>query len=485
MNESPKREFFHGVLWNLTERIGNQLIRFFLGVVLARLLMPEDYGVLALAAVVLVLSEILIDGGMMMTLIQRQNNSQAEYSTVFWSKVVASCFLYIVVYNLASGISSFYEVPALERVLQCMALILVISSLSAVHKIQLTNRLDFRGQAKIILISTLIGGGLGIALAIEGFGVWSLVVQSIVIQVIQTLLFWYYNRWSPSLIYSVGFIKSTFGTTFFFFMNNVLFVIYDNLYVFFLGKMHSPAVLGLYSRAKQFEQLPENTANSVIVKVLFPVLTRSKDKPDELRKSTGSILSWLVFIVTPTLLLVAINSEQIIRILLTEKWIGAKEYLVILSVAGILVPVNNALINVLNVLGKPSISTVVYILRIAFLLGVAVLAAGVPPVYLVSLLIPENMIVFLILCSICKRKIGLGLSDAVGAVGTGYLTNLLCLLLVITIPVKNIADSDVGHILITTCLYMALYFTMHLLIRSPQIVFMSSWIRKKKESRGD
>ena len=206
MNKNLGKQVRSGFGWDLIGTFFKQISVLTVSVVLARLLLPSDYGILALTTIVIAFSEILIDGGLMMVLIQRSSNSNKEYSTVFWSRLFSAIVLFVLIFFTSTYIAQFYETPILKQVLQVISFVLVLNSLSSVHKVKLTNNLDFKGQAKIVLVSTLLGGITGISLALLDYGVWALVFQTMTIHIIQAVLFWFYTKWIPSATYSVSFM---------------------------------------------------------------------------------------------------------------------------------------------------------------------------------------------------------------------------------------------------------------------------------------
>lgn len=400
-----------GVFWNLTERLGNQLIRFALGIYLARLLTPEDYGLIALTTIIISISEIITDGGFLMTLIQKGNIIDTEYSTIFWLKLLIAGFLYGFIILFSDNFAHYFSEPELATILNSISIVIILSSLSSLHRIILMVKLDFKGQTKVVLTSTILGGIVGIFLAYDGYGVWSLVYQTITIHVIQIVLFWSYTKWFPKFQFSISFIKTVSRLSTGFLLNNILTVFYTNIYTVFFGKNYSSTDLGLYNRAKQFEQLPENTTNSVIVKVFFPILSKSKDVPDQLKENTLFVLGWLVYLITPIMLTLILLSDQIITILLTDKWIASSVFLKILCVAGILIPINNTFINILNVIGKPQLGNRIYIFKILFSTTMLVLLANYSVILASSIIIFENIIVFSILIFYMKRETNISLND--------------------------------------------------------------------------
>lgn len=443
--------------------------------------MPSDYGIIALTTIIIAFSEIIADGGFMMVLIQRRENTEKEYATVFWSKLLSATVIFVLIFFSASFVADFYDIPLLKNVLRLIALSLVTNAFSSVHKIRLTVDLDFKGQAKIILLSTLIGGCVGIILALNGYGVWSLVIQTLTISTVQVVLFWFYTKWVPRFTFSQPFVKSVFGNSLYFLFANILTVIYNNLYITTIGKVYNSSLLGLYTRARQFEQLPENTTNSIIVKVLFPVLTTNKDNKKALKENTTQILAWLSFIIVPIMFLLIVNAKQIIVFFLTEKWIGAVEFLMILAVAGIFIPINNTLLNIFNVLGKPKISTRVYLLKIllsAFLIFL-VWEHGV--LFTAAMIILENIIVFIVLSFITKNLINLSILDVVKAIGVVVFVNLLVFAIIFYIfnYLSLMPFNNVVHMIASSMFYMSFLYLLGYIFKLPQIKHINKKIKQR------
>jgi O-antigen/teichoic acid export membrane protein len=470
MNNSLKKKSISGIIWNLTERLGNQFIRFFIGIVLAQVLLPEDYGVVGLTTVIIVVAQIFIDGGFMMVLIQRKDNTDLEYSTVFWIKMLLSFISYFVIFFSADFISDFYQIPSFSNVLKVTSLVLIISALSSVHKVKLTNELNFKIQAQLILLSTIIGGVFGVFFAYSNYGVWSLVYQTLIINALQTIFFLMYCRWIPLFRFSYEFTKSISKLGFNYLFSNILLILYNNLYVVIIGKIFSPAVLGNYTRALQFEQLPENTTNSIIVKVLFPILTKNKDNLQQLKVNTLQIISWLSFIVTPIMVMLMIFSKQIISLLLTDAWLSSSDFLIIVSFSGLFIPINNSILNIFNVLGKPIITVWVYFFKIIFSLIAIFSLWKLGPLYVVSVMIIENVLVFFILSYFTNDLIGLKFIEIIKSMFSAFAINTIIAILVLLISQISIIGSlsSLLYIIVISFIYAILLILLNLLTNSLQ-----------------
>lgn len=480
MNKNFKQKSISGITWNLTERLGNQLIRFFLGIILARILFPSDYGIIGLTSVVIVVFQIFIDGGFMMVLIQRKKNSDIEYSTVFWIKVFLAIVSYCIIYFSSIYFAKFYKIPELEPILKVISLGLIINALSVIHKIKLTNELNFKAQAKIMLFSTIVGGLFGIALAYKGYGVWSLVYQNLAIYLIQTVILWTYSKWIPSFDFSLEFVKSIRKNGFLFLFSNILLIVYNNIYVLIIGKLFSPAILGNYTRASQFESLPENTTNSIIVKVMFPILSEDKDDLIKLKTNILHILSWLSFIITPIMVVLIINSNHIIELLLTKKWIECSSFLIVLCVSGIFIPINNTILNIFNVMAKPIITTYVFLFKILFSLICIALLYKFGPLFISSIIIVENLFVLFILGFITSRIINLNTFEILKSILPKLLINSISGLIIYFLFKINFFNgfNNLVFVILSSILFLSLVYLINLIFKTKEIVVLNKTFKK-------
>lgn len=480
MDKSFKQKSINGITWNLIERLGNQLIRFFLGIILARKLFPSDYGIVGLTTVVIVVFQIFIDGGFMMVLIQRKKNTDLEYSTVFWIKVFLALLSYFIIYFTSFYFAQFYKIPQLESVLKVISLSLIINALSVIHKIKLTNELNFKAQAKVMLFSTIVGGLFGIFLAYKGFGVWSLVYQNLSIYIIQTLILWTYSKWIPSLNFSIQFARSIRKTGFLFLFSNILLIIYNNVYVLIIGKLFNPTILGNYTKASQFESLPENTTNSIIVKVMFPILSEYKDDLTKLKINILHILSWLTFVITPIMLLLIINSNRIIILLLTNKWIECSSFLVILCISGIFIPINNTILNIFNVMAKPIITTYIFSFKIIFSLICIALLHNFGPIFISSIIVVENVIVLIILGFITNKIIKLNIFEISKSIAPNLLINsfsAIATYFIFKIRFFNLFDN-LSFIILSSFLFLSLVYLINLFFQTREVVHINTTFKK-------
>lgn len=346
-----RNKTINGIVWSALEQFSVQGIQFILGIILARILLPSDYGIIGMLAIFIAISQSLTNAGFSSALIQKMNPTNNDYSTVFYFNFAISIVIYIILFLCAPIIAKFYNTPILLDLTKIVGLNIIISSFSIVQIAKLSKKLDFKTQAKASLSSVIISGLIGIYLAYNGYGVWSLVVQSLVRNLINSAMLWIVSKWIPSWTFSISSLKGLFKFGSRLLYASLLSTVFDNLYTLVIGKFYKADELGFYTRANQFQQLPSQNITSIIQRVTFPVLSSIQDDQDHLTKSYRKIIRFSAFIVFPLMLLLAVISEPMIRLVLTDKWIQSASYLQILCFAGLLYPIHSINLNILKVKG--------------------------------------------------------------------------------------------------------------------------------------
>lgn len=313
-----KDKSFKGVAWSFLESASLKVIQFILNVIMARLLLPEHYGVIALIMVFITISQIFIDGGFATTLIQDKNKTERDYSTVFTFNIVISCICYVILFMAAPLISKFYN-NDITIYLRVQSLGLIIYSFSAIHRVRLTVAVDFKSIAKVTLAAALLSGCVGIFMAYSGFGVWSLVGQYLSSAIITSVLFTLFQKWKPVCFFDVRSFKRLFPFGIKLLAASLIDRIYANLYPILVGKFYTAKDLGYYSRAEQFAFLPASTCTDVFMRVTYPVMSSLKDESEVIRVFRKFIqLSSFVFY--PIVFVIVVVAKPLVLVLLTDKW---------------------------------------------------------------------------------------------------------------------------------------------------------------------
>ena len=287
-----------GLVWSAIERFSVQGITFIIQLALARLLAPAEYGIIAMLAIFIQISQLLIDGGFANALIQKKNCKEEDFSTVFFFNIFIAVLAYGVLFLFAPLIANFYKVSQLDLILRVLAIVLIVNSLSIVQRVKLVKDIDFRSQAIVSFTSSLLSGILGIILAYRGYGVWALVWQQLSNSFFVLLLYLLIVRWRPIFTFSKrSFIELfSFGSKLL--ISSLINTVYRNLYAIVIGKKYSSEELGLYSRAEQFALFPSNNIGNIITRVMFPVFSKIQDDNEHLKsiyRKTIQYSSFLVF----------------------------------------------------------------------------------------------------------------------------------------------------------------------------------------------
>lgn len=349
---SLKENTINGVKWSAIERFTVQGVSFVVGLVLARLLTPSDFGIIGMLSIFMSISQTFIDSGFSNALIRKLDRTEVDCSTAFYFNIVVGALCFAILYAVSPIIASFYNQPILTEVTRVLAITLFINSLTVVQVAILTIKIDFKTQAVINLVSSIASGVLGIALAYWGFGVWSLVYQQVFRAFLSALLFWILTKWRPLLLFSWSSFKDLFSFGSKLLLSGLLHTFYMNFTNLVIGKFYSSKDLGYYERGRQFGAIPTEMSLSVIQRVVFPILSTIQNDDDRLisvYRKYIKIISIAIFFMM--MLLVAL-SKPVIIILLTDKWAESIIYLQLYCFAQMFNHVTRINLNLLEVKGR-------------------------------------------------------------------------------------------------------------------------------------
>lgn len=352
MGQSVRKELAHGVAWNFLEKILVQGGQFIIGIVLARLLMPSDFGLIGMLAIFIAISDVLIDGGFAKALIQKKDCQDIDYSTAFVTNIIMSIIVYIILFFSAPLISKFYEEPVLADLTRVLALNFVFGAFNIVQRARLMRRVDFKSLAKIRVISIIVGGIVGVSLAYIGFGVWSLVGQTLSTTIVQIFLFPLFSKWALSLRFSRESFRQLFGFGSKLMITGVFSVIINNISTICIGKAYKSNQLGFYTRASQFSILISNTVTDVLGNVTFPILSHLQDDKEHMVSVYRKVLYLTALVIFPIMILSVLLSKPLVLILLTEKWLPCVVLMQWLFLARMFTPLSSVNMNILNAVGR-------------------------------------------------------------------------------------------------------------------------------------
>ena len=357
--QNLKDKAIKGMAWNAVEKFAGYGLSFVIGTILARILMPSDYGLVGMLAIFFGLSELFIASGFSYALIQKTDRTEVDYSTVFYYNLFVALGFYIVLYFSAPVIADFYKVPQLTILTRVLSINILFNSLSLVQQTRLKINLDFKTQAFVSLISVVVSGSIGIYAALHGFGVWALVLQSSTNSLTKTLLFFYFNKWMPKFIISLSSFKELFGFSSKLLIAGLASTIFNNIYSILIGKLFSPQDTGYYTRARQYPELLSDLITSILAGVTFPILASLQENKERLVSVFGQVMRVTVFMVIPSLALFAVLSEPFIRFFLTDKWILVVPLIKWLCFARMFTPINSLNLTILTATGRSDLYLIV------------------------------------------------------------------------------------------------------------------------------
>ena len=349
MSESIKKKAIRGVAWSAIEKILRQGLMTFFTIIIARLLTPADYGLVAMLSVFLAVAQIFIDSGFVEALIQKQNRSEIDFSTTFWFNIIIAIFIYGILFFSSPLIASFYKEPLLEDLLVWLSLVFVINAFRTVQQAKLNIAMDFRRQAWISIIAIVVSGSIGIWMAYHDFGVWVLVWQQLIQNFLNVVLLWVSTGWTPLFVFSMSAFKELFNFGSKLLASRTLHVIYSNGTFLLIGKFFSPVITGLYSQSAMMSSFIPQAVNDIVARVAYPIECELQNKDVELQQRFYQMLKMTCFILFPMMVGLAVLAEPVIRLLLTEKWIDLVPLIQILCFAWIWWPASNMSWQLLNV----------------------------------------------------------------------------------------------------------------------------------------
>lgn len=386
--QNLKDKTVKGTFWSAIDSVVQYAVAFIVGIVLARLLSPDDYGLIGIIAIFTVICTALINSGFTESLIRKKDVGEDDYNTVFIINLLISLALYAIIFFCSPLIASFFERNELVSLTRVASLGIIIGALAIVQQTRLTKRIDFKTQTKITLIASIISGALGISMALLGYGVWSLVVQNLSSQGLRTFLLWYYNHWAPKLKFSKNSFNDLFGFGWKIGLSRLLDSLWQELYQVVVGKFYSPASLGQYTRAKQFSQLFSKNISNVVQRVTFPVLSEIQDDKSRMVSAYRRIIKISMFITAISMLFLGAVSEPLLYCLIGEKWHDAATYLPLICLTGSVYPLHAINLNMLAVQGRSDLNLILEIIKKILQLGPLLIGAfvGIMPMLYTSII---------------------------------------------------------------------------------------------------
>lgn len=468
-----------GMFWSFLIQGGSQAINFFVTVILARLLLPEEFGLIGMIAIFLAISRALLDGGFVSSLIRTKDADNLDYSTVFFVNLISSIILYVLLFLLAPFVADFYEKEILINLIRVHGLVLLISALSLVQATKLNKDLQFKTQFKLQIPSLIISAALSIWMAYNDYGVWSLVAKDLIFTLLSSFQLWWYSKWIPTLDFNLEKFKYHFNFGYKLALTQIMNTSFDNLYNVVIGKYFSAAQLGYFTRARSLEQLPTGFFYNAFNRVFYPLLAKVSDDDLQLKRAYAQLIKIVVFIVTPILIYLGIIAEPFIRWLLTDKWLPVVPYFQLLLISGIFYPIHMYNLNICNIKGRSDIVLKLSLFQNSLLIIGAFSAIWLGIYGLLYSLVIVNIFIAFINAYFSGKLIDYELKNQVKDLLPIFILNFLIFLLFYYLQVKFLNEiQDFWNMLINFILFFIIYISISIIIKMKVLNDLIMFIKK-------
>ena len=469
-----------GMLWSFMIQGGVQIINFAVSIILARLLLPEQFGLIGMITVFIEISRGLVNGGFVSSLIRTKDVDNLDYTTVFSVNMVTSIVLYLLLFFLAPLIAAFYQKDILINLIRVLGLILIFNGLSLVQSTKLNKALQFKTQFKLQLLSLMFSAVVSVWMAFNGYGVWSLVAKELVYSFLATVQLWWNAKWIPSFKFDKEKFRYHFNFGYKLSLNAIISTIFVNLYNIIIGKYFSVSQLGYYTRAKSLENLPSGFFFNAFNRVFYPLLAQVNDNDEKLKNIYSTLMQIVLFVVSPILIYLGIIAVPFFRFILTEKWLPSVPYFQLLVVSGIFFPIHQYNLNICNLKGRSDIVLKLSIFH-NFLLFVGAFSSIWFGIY--GLLFSLIIINLLVTCvnaffsgKLINYSIHKQISDLLPIIGLNFLVGVVFYGIQIKWFYKL---HDVFNMTLVAILFFAVYLLTAFLLKMNVITLLLLYIKKK------
>lgn len=412
------------MLWTSLGKFGTLGIQFTTNIVLARLLMPEDFGAIGMLTIFIALSEVFISAGFGQALIQKKSPTPIDYTTVFYWNLLASIVMYLLLFIGAPSIANFYKMPILEPVLRLQGLTLIISGFSIVQSNLLQKRLNFKKLYIRSTFSALIGSCIAIFMAFHSFGIWSLVASSLSTAFINALLLWFSSPWHPTLAFSTQSFKELFSFGSLMAVSSIIDQLYQEIQGLIIGKMYSAVDLGFYTQAKKLQNIPTSSLSQIVSQVTFPVFSEMQNDLNRMRNGVSKVSKAVTYLNFPLMMLLIVIATPLITLLYGDKWVFSIPYFRVLCLTGMFYTILTTNNSVIKSLGRSGIFLKIRILQRSIGLTLISFGATFSVMGILYGALIGNIVNYLIVSWYTSKLIGYGFIKQVKDIGMSFILSI-------------------------------------------------------------
>lgn len=353
--EITKKTVVSSLIWKFLERGGVQGIQFVLSIILARLVTPSDYGVIAILLVFIQIANVFIQSGFNTALIQKKDSDDIDFSSIFYLSLVIAAIIYVLFFFTAPLVSVFYKQETLTLFLRVISLTLFFGAVNSVQNAYVSKTMQFK-RFFVSSMGAVTGSGvIGIVMAYKGFGVWALVAQQLSKDFLTCLILWFTVKWRPKLLFSFGRVRKLFSFGWKLLCSGILDTVFRNIYNLIVGKIYNSETLGVFNRGQQFPQVIATNLDGSIQSVMLPTLSSHNDNVEEVKRLTRRSISTSAYLLMPCMFGLAAIAEPLVKLLLTDKWLPCVPFLQLACFSYSIYPIHTANLTGINALGRSDI----------------------------------------------------------------------------------------------------------------------------------
>ena len=455
-----------GVIWSAIDKIAYSGMQLIINLILARLILPEEYALVAMISIFIAIGQTFIDSGFSQSLIHKQNMTNIDFSTVFYFNIAVSALLYFIIYSIAPLIAKFYNNDVFIPLTRLVALVLIISSFSIVQRAVLTIKTDFKTQAIISLVSILCSGLVGIIMAYNGYGVWSMVTQSLLNQFLIAILLWGFVRWRPVLLFSIKSFKELFSYGSKLLVSRLINTICQNLHTILIGKYYSRQDVAYFTNANQLSLYSAGYLNDIIQRALFPIQCEMQDDLNQTKLFFYKMMRLSSYIIFPIMVTMIVLAEPFVITVLTDKWTGMILLMQIIAFAYMWYPIMSSN-QLFNVLGRTDLYLKTEIIKKIFFVVIVALTLKLGVTLMCIGIVIYNFIEMFVTIILLKKIMPIKFKEII--------INILPSLLFsvgaagITLISIFLIDAMLAKLLIGSAVYILSYFALSLLFKSQDL----------------
>lgn len=480
MEANRGKQIVSGMMWRFAEKITAQSVSFIVSIVLARILMPDDYGVVAIVCVFTAIAEIFVTSGLGTALIQKKNATQVDFSTVFWCNLALSCVIYAVIFFAAPYIAAFYKLPLLTSVIRVLAVKIPINAFNSIQNAYVSRNMQFKKFFFATIIGTVVSAFIGIYMAYNGFGVWALVAQILTNNIIDTIVLFLLIEWKPRLEFSFQNAKPLFSYGWKILATDLVGTMFNNLNAFIIGKKYSSADLAYYERGKKFPDMINNNVGATLSSVLFPAMSLS-DGFDDIRRIRRKSLKMMEYVMFPLMFGMFVVADKMILVLLTEKWLFAVPFVRISCISAVVGVLGTTLIQEIKAIGRSDITLKLELIKKPIYLVVVLIAMQISVKAMAYALIIIDLIAFGFNVYPVRKYIGFDFKLHLGDAFTSlWMTGVMCIFMYgVDLVIFNVLYAFVAQIVVG----VTIYFILSIVSKNDSYTYLKQEFLSKVRSR--